>query len=109
MPRRSKAALAGLIMLGSVGLASAGLLPIAISALAGAILMFITGCVKFDRVGRALSAQVIVLVNIYNISIWLVGLGMGLIIMTIAVFVELRREQLRARTREWSETLEKWE
>lgn len=54
-------------------------------------------------------AQVIVLVNIYNISIWLVGLGMGLIIMTIAVFVELRREQLRARTREWSETLEKWE
>ncbi len=54
-------------------------------------------------------AQVIVLVNVYNISIWLVGLGMGLIIMTIAVFVELRREQLRTRTREWSETLEKWE
>jgi di/tricarboxylate transporter len=49
-------------MLGSVGLASIGLLPIAISALAGAILMFVTGCVKFDRVGRALSAQVIVLV-----------------------------------------------
>ena len=24
--------------------------------------MFVTGCVKFDRVGRALSAQVIVLV-----------------------------------------------
>ncbi|MBI5823464.1 MAG: hypothetical protein HZB18_05500 [Chloroflexi bacterium] len=54
-------------------------------------------------------AQVIVLVNVYNISIWLVGLGMGLVIMGIAVFVELRREQLRARTREWSETLEKWE
>ncbi|HET7145099.1 MAG TPA: hypothetical protein VFI68_13860, partial [Anaerolineales bacterium] len=54
-------------------------------------------------------AQVIVLVNVYNISIWLVGLGMGLIIMAIAVYVELRREQLRARTREWSETLEKWE
>jgi len=54
-------------------------------------------------------AQVIVLVNVYNISIWLVGLGMGLIIMTIAVFVELRREQLRTRTREWGETLEKWE
>ncbi|MDO9299988.1 MAG: hypothetical protein Q7T89_01330, partial [Anaerolineales bacterium] len=54
-------------------------------------------------------AQVIVLVNVYNISIWLVGLGMGLIIMTIAIFVELRREQLRARTREWSEALEQWE
>ncbi|WP_057882834.1 SLC13 family permease [Tsuneonella troitsensis] len=62
LPRRSKAVLAGAIMLGSVGLASIGLLPIAISALAGAILMFVTGCVKFERVGRALSAQVIVLV-----------------------------------------------
>lgn len=62
MPRRSKAVLAGGIMLGSVGLASIGLLPIAISALAGAIVMFVTGCVRFDRVGRALSAKVIVLV-----------------------------------------------
>ena len=62
LPRRSKAVLAAAIMFGSVGLASMGLLPIAISALAGAILMFVTGCVKFDRVGRALSAKVIVLV-----------------------------------------------
>ncbi len=62
MPRRSKAVLALGIMFGSVGLASLGLVPIAISALAGAILMFITGCVKFDRVGRALSGKVIVLV-----------------------------------------------
>ncbi|UIP05934.1 SLC13 family permease [Erythrobacter sp. SDW2] len=62
LPRKSKAALAAGIMIGSVGLASIGLLPIAISALAGAILMFVTGCVKFDRVGRALSAKVIVLV-----------------------------------------------
>lgn len=62
LPRRSKALLAGAIMVGTVGLASFGLLPIAISALAGAILMFVTGCVKFDRVGRALSAKVIVLV-----------------------------------------------
>ncbi len=62
LPRRSKAVLAAAIMFGSVALASFGLLPIAISALAGAILMFVTGCVKFDRVGRALSAKVIVLV-----------------------------------------------
>lgn len=62
LPRRSKAVLAAAIMVGSVGTASVGLLPIAISALAGAILMFVTGCVKFDRVGRALSAKVIVLV-----------------------------------------------
>ena len=67
MPRRSKALLALAIMIGSVAVASIGVpfigkVPIAISALAGAILMFITGCVKFDRVGRALSGKVIVLV-----------------------------------------------
>lgn len=62
LPRRSKAVLALVIMIGSVGTASIGLLPIAISALAGAIVMFVTGCVKFDRVGRALSGKVIVLV-----------------------------------------------
>ena len=74
IPRRSKALLAGAIMAGAIALASVGLpfygdqgfyllkMPIAISALAGAILMFVTGCVKFDRVGRALSGKVIVLV-----------------------------------------------
>lgn len=74
MPRRSKAVLAAAIMFGAVALASVGLpwfgsqgiylvkVPIAISALAGAIVMFLTGCVKFDRVGRALSGKVIVLV-----------------------------------------------
>jgi len=62
LPRRSKALLAGAIMAFSVVTAALGLFPIAISALAGSILMFVTGCVKFDRVGRALSGQVIVLV-----------------------------------------------
>jgi len=62
LPRRSKAVLSAAIMFGSIFTASMGWLPIAISALAGAILMFVTGCVKFDRVGRALSAKVIVLV-----------------------------------------------
>ncbi len=62
MARSAKAGLALAIMVGSVGFASVGLVPIAISSLAGAILMFATGCVRFDRVGRALSAKVIVLV-----------------------------------------------
>ncbi len=60
--RSAKARLALAIMIGAVGLASFGLVPIAISSLSGAILMFATGCVRFDRVGRALSAKVIVLV-----------------------------------------------
>jgi di/tricarboxylate transporter len=62
MPRTLKAPLALAIMAGAVFPASIGLVPIAISALGGAILMFVTGCVKFDRVGRALSAKVIVLI-----------------------------------------------
>ncbi|MEM9500951.1 MAG: SLC13 family permease [Pseudomonadota bacterium] len=74
LPRRSKAVLAAAIMFGAIATASVGIpfigadgfyllkMPIAIAALMGAILMFVTGCVKFDRVGRALSAKVIVLV-----------------------------------------------
>ena len=62
VPRTAKAPLALAIMGGAVALASFGLVPIAISALAGAILMFATRCVHFDKVGRALSAKVVVLV-----------------------------------------------
>lgn len=62
MPRTLKAPLALAIMAGAVVPATLGLVPIAISALGGAILMFVTGCVKFEKVGRALSAKVIVLV-----------------------------------------------
>ena len=62
MARSTKAPLALAIMGAAVGFASFGIIPIAISSLAGAVAMFITGCVRFDRVGRALSAEVIVLV-----------------------------------------------
>lgn len=62
LPRTAKAPLALAIMAGAVVPASIGLVPIAISALGGAIDMFVTGCVRFDRIGRALSAKVIVLV-----------------------------------------------
>ncbi len=62
MPRTLKAPLALAIMAGAVVPATLGIVPIAISALGGAILMFLTGCVKFERVGRALSAKVVVLV-----------------------------------------------
>lgn len=62
LPRTAKAPLALAIMAGAVIPASLGVIPIAISALAGAIAMLVTGCVRFDRIGRALSAKVIVLV-----------------------------------------------
>ena len=62
LPRTAKAPLALAIMGGAVLPASLGWLPIAVSALAGAILMLVTGCVRLDRIGRALSTKVIVLV-----------------------------------------------
>lgn len=62
LPRSAKSALALAIMGTAVALATLGILPIAISALGGAIAMLATGCVRFDRIGRALSGKVIVLV-----------------------------------------------
>ncbi len=62
MPRSAKAPLALAIMAATIVPASIGFAPIAISALGGAIAMLVTGCVRVDRVGRALSAQVILLV-----------------------------------------------
>ncbi|MGE0179239.1 MAG: SLC13 family permease [Sphingomonas sp.] len=62
VPRTAKAPLALAIMASAILPASLGLVPIVISALGGAIVMFVTGCVKFDRVGRALSGHVIVLI-----------------------------------------------
>ncbi|MCM8558012.1 SLC13 family permease [Sphingomicrobium sediminis] len=62
LPRRRKALIAVAIMGAAVLLASLGIMPIAITSLAGAVAMFVTGCVHFDKVGRALSAKVIVLV-----------------------------------------------
>jgi di/tricarboxylate transporter len=62
MPRTEKANLALLIMTLVVALATSRMVPIAIAALAGAIAMFATGCVRFERLDRALSGQVILLV-----------------------------------------------
>jgi di/tricarboxylate transporter len=62
LPRTAKAPLALAIMAAAVVPASIGLVPIAISTLGGAIAMLVTGCVRFDRIGQALSAKVIVLV-----------------------------------------------
>jgi hypothetical protein len=54
-------------------------------------------------------AQVIVLVSVYDINRWFVAFGVGLFIMSIAIYIERSREQLRLRARELSETLEAWE
>ncbi|MEZ5955828.1 MAG: SLC13 family permease [Hyphomonadaceae bacterium] len=62
MPRTAKAPLALAIFAGVVVIAALHIVPIAIASLGGAIAMLATGCVRFDRLGRALSGEVIVLV-----------------------------------------------
>ena len=62
LPFTRKAPVALLIMLGIVVSAAAGLLPIAISASLGALLMIFTGCLGWRDATSALSAQVILIV-----------------------------------------------
>jgi hypothetical protein len=59
-----------------------------------------------------IAAQVVVLIavhDIHRVNRWLVAFGAGLLITGIAVFAELKREQLRARSRQLSEMLEAWD
>lgn len=62
MPLNGKASAALAITAAVVLLASLKLMPISLAALGGAIAMLATGCIKFHRLGRALSTEVIVLV-----------------------------------------------
>jgi hypothetical protein len=54
-------------------------------------------------------AQVIVLVNVYEVQRMVIILGVGLLLVTTAVFVERKREQIIARTQDWLETIDTWE
>ena len=62
LPISSRAPLAILIMLGIILSAAFELLPIAVSALCGVLLMLLTGCIKWFDTTRALSSSVILLI-----------------------------------------------
>jgi di/tricarboxylate transporter len=62
LPISSRAPLALVIMLWIILMAAFGLLPIAVSALCGVMLMLLTGCIKWFDTTRALSASVILLI-----------------------------------------------
>ena len=62
LPISSRAWLAMLIMLGIIVSAALGILPIAVSALCGVLLMLMTGCIKWFDATRALSAPVILII-----------------------------------------------
>ncbi|MDY0212488.1 MAG: SLC13 family permease [Desulfuromonadaceae bacterium] len=63
LPYTKKASLALGIMLAIIVSAAAGLLPIAISAVCGALLMIVTGCLSWRDATTALSSQVILIVT----------------------------------------------
>ncbi|MGA9572887.1 MAG: SLC13 family permease [Lysobacterales bacterium] len=62
MPHTSKAPLALLIMVAIVSLAAFGIMPIAMSALLGCLVLIGTGCIKWQQASHALSAQVIMII-----------------------------------------------
>lgn len=70
LPSTKYAPRAVVIMAMIIIAAAAGIVPIAVSAVAGALLMVLTNCLKWEDVQRALSAQVILIV--------VASLGLGL-------------------------------
>jgi di/tricarboxylate transporter len=62
LPISSRAPLAIIIMLAIILTAAFGLLPIAVSALCGVLLLLLTGCLKWYDTTRALSAPVILII-----------------------------------------------
>jgi di/tricarboxylate transporter len=62
LPISSKAPLASIIMLFVIATAALGILPIALSAVCGVLLMLTTGCIKWFDATRALSASVVLII-----------------------------------------------
>lgn len=63
LPLPKKAPVAGLIFLGTVILASTGILSIAVAALAGAVLLVATGCLNIRQATRAIDRKIMLLVG----------------------------------------------
>ena len=62
LPRTRKAPVAILIMAAVVTLAAFRILPIAMSSLLGVLALILTGCLKFEGLGRGISAEVVLVV-----------------------------------------------
>jgi di/tricarboxylate transporter len=62
LPRTRKAPVAILIMAAVVSLAAFGVLPVAMSSLLGVVALLLTGCLKFEGLGRGISAEVVLVV-----------------------------------------------
>lgn len=53
-------------------------------------------------------AQVIVLMGVYDINRFIIIFGVGVLLVTVAVFVERQRTLILAKAQEWREALETW-
>ncbi|TAK14680.1 MAG: hypothetical protein EPO32_00705 [Anaerolineae bacterium] len=53
-------------------------------------------------------AQVIVTLSVYDRFRWLIILGVGLMLVALAVVIERRRERIVTQARAWRETIESW-
>ncbi len=62
LPRSQKAGLALIIMVSIILFAAIGIMPIALSALLGVVLMIATRCMNWQEASRALSTQVVLIV-----------------------------------------------
>jgi di/tricarboxylate transporter len=62
LPRTRKAPVAVLIMAAVVLLAAFRVLPISMAALIGVLALIVTGCLKFEGLGRGISAEVVLIV-----------------------------------------------
>lgn len=90
LPHGSKAPLALAIMAAIVLLTAFSVLPIALSAVAGALAMILLGCLGWQDVGRAISSQV-VLVIVTSLALGSALLQTGGSDFIAAVFVDLTR------------------
>jgi hypothetical protein len=54
-------------------------------------------------------AQVVVLVNVYDVNRFIAIFVVGLLLVTLAVFIERQRVQIIAKAQQWLEVLEAWE
>jgi di/tricarboxylate transporter len=62
LPHTSKALPAGIIMIGVIAVAAAGLLPIMVSALLGVVLVIATRCIRWSQVRSAIDANLVLMI-----------------------------------------------
>jgi hypothetical protein len=54
-------------------------------------------------------SQVVVLINVLDVQRWIIILGVGVLLVTAAIFVERQRERIIIQMQEWREELETWD